>query len=169
MVLKTLVAVFVRIAGIAIVLYAIQSGGAYLAAWMIGSQRVNSWVLIVPPLLMLIAGSLLIFSPEAVTDRLLPYRSAEKSERPVTFDDLAAAASLLVGLYFLIDGLLDAAYWFSLYRMSVNMSVTFPWNPQTVSTMLHGGLKVIAGLWLVFGARGLIGLVKRARSAGTSD
>jgi len=162
--LNTLVVVCTRIAGLFMLLYAIQSaGGAILVIATGNTFNPYALLVLVPAALITLASVLLIVWPRTVAGTLLPNDTPAETPMPITYADLVNAACLLLGLYFLVSGVLDAIYWISWYQMSLERSLV--WSPRVVASLIRTLAELIAGLWLIFGAKGIGELVRRARSA----
>lgn len=118
---------------------------------------------IVPVLLLLIAAALWFF-PLTVASKLIPRSSlAQSTSLPV--EEPQRTGFLLLGLWVLAGAIPSLIrYSFLLYHTfrpgaMVELGLNLP------AAMLYTCAELIIGIWLLFGARGLLGLLRLARRA----
>jgi hypothetical protein len=106
--------------------------------------------------------------PLAVAQKLIPQSTLDQASR-LPVEQLQTAAFCLLGLWLLTEALPHAAYVATIVyhssRSKASMSHT-PWEYATISQVLA---ELIIGLWLLFGAKGLLGILRWARNAGTTQ
>jgi hypothetical protein len=106
--------------------------------------------------------------PLAVAQKLIPQPTLDQQSR-LPGEQLQTAAFCLLGLWLLTEALPHAAYVATIVyhssRPRASVSLT-PWEYATISQVLA---ELIIGLWLLFGAKGLLGILRWARHAGTTE
>jgi len=108
------------------------------------------------------------FFPLAVATKLIPDVGNASVQAPMGAEELEVVAYSVVGLWVLTAALPDALYWAVLYyraKADPAMSPNLP--PASIAAMLLTGGKLVLGIWLMLGSRGLVGLIRRIRYAGT--
>jgi hypothetical protein len=120
---------------------------------------------ITPALLVLVAVALWFF-PLTVASKLIP-RSALAQSTSLPIEDLQQCGFLLLGLWVLSNAIPSfVRYVFFLYYF-LGPHATLDLGTNIPGGMLFSSVQLIIGIWLLFGARGLLGLLRWARRAGT--
>ena len=119
--------------------------------------------------LVLIALTVVLWKfPLAVARKLLPVATLDQPT-PLPVEQLEHAGFCLLGLWILaetVPSLVHAAVMFS-YSRGLNPSVEL--NASYYAHLAYSGAGLAIGVWLLFGARGLLGVLRWARTAGTAD
>jgi hypothetical protein len=122
-------------------------------------------VAIVLSLMFLIAVLLWVF-PLTVASKLIP-RSSLAQSTSLPIEELQRCGFLLLGLWVLSSAIPSfIRYGFLLYH-SLRPGAMVELGLNLPAAMLQTGTELIIGIWLLFGARGLLGLLRWARRAGT--
>lgn len=102
-------------------------------------------------------------SPLSVAKRLIP-DPASQSQSHLSAEEIQRIGFCLLGLWMLADAIPSASSWamFTYYASKPNPTVTF--TPQIYASLVHVAVEFVLGVWLVFGAKGLLGFVRWARS-----
>jgi hypothetical protein len=130
-----------------------SSGSTYVVTVAVGAL-----------LLVLAAG--LWFFPLAVANTLIP-SSSKTDYVQLSLDQAQSVGFTLLGLWVLASAVPDSFYWlFMIYQASVPETL-FELRTSNYASMVSTAVRLILGIWLLFGARGLLGLLRWARSAGT--
>lgn len=123
-------------------------------------------VTVVVGVLLLVLAAGLWFFPLTVAKNLIP-SSSKTDYVQVPLDQAQSVGFTLLGLWVLASAVPDAFYWlFLIYRASIPETL-FGLRTSDYANVVSTAVEVILGVWLLFGARGLLGLLRRARSAGT--
>ena len=168
--LNTLTALAIRVTGIILGLYALRTAGAYFYG---ASTNENAaayfWLIMAPMLLLLAASVLMIALPHAIARKLIPKTllggRAGEDTQPVTLAGVEALAVSIVGLYFLIQSVLDATYIGTLWYATKQFAMPWAWSPTLVATVITALVEFIAAMWLLLGGKGVISLMRWARTA----
>ncbi len=164
MTIRILTALAVRITGIVMGLYALRNGSLYIGSMVGGSQI--QWLMILAFLLMLAASLLMIVFPLTLAGKLLPVGSESKKTDGLSSDKIEYLASSLMGLYFLVQAIIDGFYLLGIFLGTRNLGITWIWTQDNAGIFMAMIAELIAALWLLFGARGLWGVVRWARDLG---
>ena len=87
-----------------------------------------------------------------------------ESKDPPAIGQLEALGSALLGLYFLVQVVLDATWMISYYFSSLQWNTPWQWTPQNITSLAVIIVQFIAAMWLLSGAKALFRLVRWARS-----
>ncbi len=168
--LNTLTALAIRVTGIILGLYALRTAGAYVySATTNENAAAYFWLVMAPMLLLLAASALMVAAPHTVAGRLIPNwpmadRAGEDTQ-PVTLAGVEVLAVSLVGLYFLIQAILDATYIGTLWYATKQFAMPWAWSPTLVATVITALVEFIAAMWLLLGGKGIVALMRWARTA----
>lgn len=110
--------------------------------------------------------ALLWFFPLTVATKLLPRVQSEGS-LALPLDQVQAVGFCLLGLWILATGIPSASYWLLMSYHAVKPGSLLSFQPRDFASMTATGVQIILGIWLLFGAKGLRGLLRWARSAGS--
>lgn len=129
-----------------------STAGFFIMLWLLG---------------LAISGVLWVF-PLTVARKLLPVMSEPRSEPQVDASVAMSLGLVLIGLWVLAYGLVNAAYWLtlmvSIHRMG---GESYAWTPEQVAGITATVIELAVGVGLLFGAKGLKRLIYRFRY-GTS-
>ncbi len=161
---EQLVGLGVRLFAIWLVVYTVRS---LPTLWLFGTGQDGSGVFVfaIAYLLLLIVSAILLWLfPLTVANKLLPGKVLDV-RTALPLEELQCAAFCLLGLWLLTDAIPSLTYYFVLfYQFSKDYQILH--NPQTASGLMRSVVELIIGVWLLFGARGLLGLLRWARHAG---
>ncbi|MFZ5644442.1 MAG: hypothetical protein ACOY46_12710 [Bacillota bacterium] len=113
-------------------------------------------------------GYILWFRTDYLTQKMMVKDFAIEESR-LKSDDIQAIAFSAVGVIVLADAIPDIVQQiFYIWQMrSAQYMITEQWNNfYTVSRIAGLSLQIVIGLWLFFGSRGIVGLVRTLRRAG---
>ena len=117
-------------------------------------------------LLLLLLAVALWFFPLTVAKALIP-SSSKTDYVKVPLEQAQSVGFTLLGLWVLASAVPDSFYWlFILYQTSVP-ELKFELGTRHYASVVSTSIRLILGIWLLFGARGLLGVLRWARSAGT--
>lgn len=103
----------------------------------------------------------------AIARTLLPGGKPGKAPARLALGDIQAVAFSVMGLWVLASAVPDIFYWGSfLYQTNVSGWGYRELSPENTGNIVSTLVELAIGLWLLFGARGLAGLVKMARGTG---
>lgn len=163
MALHTLSALAVRITGIVIGLYAVKAGAIYAYAAKQSNDDPWLFVTLTPMVMMFSASVCMVVFPRIIAGNLVPVVGGETHEPP-SVTELERLGTALLGLYFLVQAVLDATYMITLWFAFKEYSSEWTWTPDYVSTIVVAAVEFAIAIWLLLGARGLFGLLRWARS-----
>jgi hypothetical protein len=159
------VGVGVRLFSIWLVVYVIRGGPAlWLMNWREGDTAGMSMVLAAMATLLLIALFLWLF-PLTVASRLIP-RSALEQRTSAPVEDLQRCGFLLLGLWVLALSVPGFFRYLFLYYLTARLGTTIQLAPEAHAGFAAVVVELMIGLWLLFGAKGLLALLRWARTAG---
>lgn len=162
--IQTLSALAIRITGIVIGLYAVKSGAIYVYAAKQSNDDPWLFVTLTPIVMMFSASACMIAFPRIIAGKLVPVADGTTKEPP-SITDLEVLGSALLGLYFLIQSVLDAVWMISLWFATKQFGYQWQWSGDYVSTIAVAVVEFAIAVWLMLGARGLFELLRRARVA----
>jgi hypothetical protein len=106
--------------------------------------------------------------PLVVAQRLIPQPTLDQPSR-LPVEQLQTAAFCLLGLWLLTEALPHAVYVAMIVYHSSKSNASVSLSPWEYATTVQVLAELIIGLWLLFGARGLLGILRWARHAGTTE
>ncbi len=164
MAIQTLAALAVRITGIFLGLSFLKSIGNFLASF--GKAIEDPWLFmsLTPTVMMFGAALCMIFFPRTIAAKFVPVVPNE-SKDPPAIGQLEALGSTLLGLYFLVEVVLDVTWMISYYFSSLQWNTPWAWTPQYITSLAVIIVQFIVAIWLLNGAKALFRLVRWARSA----
>jgi hypothetical protein len=125
----------------------------------------NLVIVVVAVLILALAAGLWLF-PLTVANKLIP-RSSRTDHIRVPIEQAESIGFSLIGLWVLASSVPDSFYWsFMAYQASRPNSI-LELRASEYSYMAATAVEVILGIWLLLGAKGLRGLLRWARTAGT--
>jgi hypothetical protein len=104
--------------------------------------------------------------PLAVARKLLPTATLDQAT-PLPAEQIERVGFCLLGLWLLADAVRGLAYSGVMLYYSRQPNVSLELRPDNYAAMAQTMVELVLAIWLLFGARGLVGLLRRARAAGT--
>ncbi|MFA7585630.1 MAG: hypothetical protein WCY11_05450 [Novosphingobium sp.] len=132
-----------------------------------GDPKTAVIVLIVGALLVVLIVFLWIF-PLTVARKLIP-RAALDEPTTLPIDQIQAVGFCLLGLWLIASAVPNVFFWMVMVYQSNRPESLLSLEPRNYASMTYTVTEFSIGAWLVFGARGLLGLMRWARTAGTSE
>lgn len=163
---KQLVALGVRLFCIWLAIHAMTSMSGY---WIIASQQDSAMaetIVLAGSALFLLIIVLLWLFPLTVAGKLLPRAALDRHVALAPHQHIESAGFCLLGLWLLtraVPGLIYDAVVMHLYHANPALAL----SPQRYATMYGHLVELALAIWLLFGARGLRGLLNWARSAAS--
>jgi len=164
-----LVALGVRIAGIMLLIYTLQNGVSFITTFISQDSYKNMVLAIMLMVAIFLTTSLLFIKfPLTIASKLLPKVGDDKLEWNISLVEVYMAAYFLLGLFLLVTTVPQLFYWLVYGYMYKNTEPpTYnEFGPDDIASMVLVTVKLILGVWLLLGARGLWGLVYKLRNAG---
>lgn len=117
----------------------------------------------------LLLGAWLALRPLGVARMLLPNTSSEVTTTIWSVDEFQAAMFSVLGMYFLVLTITDLYGWVHLWANISDIARKGMANQyQDVTHIGSMFLRLVAGIWLLLGAKGLRGIIIKIRSLGSS-
>lgn len=124
-------------------------------------------VIIVTIVLAAITVALWLF-PLAVARKLLPKATLDQPT-PLPIDQVQSAAFCLLGLWLLTEAIPKMVYAAVMVYQSTRPNAAVELQPHNYAGMAQMLIEFGIGLWLLCGAKGLLGIIRWARTAGTGE
>ena len=129
------------------------------------NSSTNVVIAAVTVLILAVAAGLWFF-PLTVANKLIP-RSSKTDHLHVPIDQAQGVGFSLLGLWVLTNSVPDSFYWVFMTYQASRPNSMLELRASDYSYVVTTAVEVILGIWLLFGARGLRGLLRWARTAGT--
>ena len=115
----------------------------------------------------ILAAILLWLFPLAVATKIIPNIKAKNATAPLDANGIEVVAFSVMGLWVLTSAIPDIFYWVTFaYRIkNANIGST-ELSPENIGYIVSTIVELVIGFWLLFGSRGLLGVIRRARYAG---
>jgi hypothetical protein len=106
--------------------------------------------------------------PLLVARKVFPLALSDDSA-PLTLDQAQRVGFCLLGLWLLTEAIPRAVYAAIMIYYSTRPNAAVELQPQNYAAMAQTFAELCLGLWLLFGASGLVGLLRWARTAGIPE
>lgn len=136
------------------------------ASGVAASNSATNLVIVVVAVLILALAAGLWFFPLTVANNLVP-RSSKTDHLHVPIDQAQSVGFSLLGLWVLTNSVPDSFYWIFMTYQASRPNSMLELRGSEYAYMVTTAIEIILGIWLLFGARGLRGLLRWARTAGT--
>lgn len=163
-------AVGIRLFAVWVVLYVLSNAPAMWRFNISEGITGANFAIVVGSLLLLLVAAAMWFFPLGIARLLVPRgpRGPEQSTSiPGSFAQVEALAFCLLGLWVLAEVVPEAFYWIFMSYHASRLEAQLDLGVRDWSMMAVTVVKVVIGIWLVLGAKGLRGLLHRARTSGT--
>lgn len=165
---EQIVGLAVRLFAIFLFVYGIRSVPSIVRLSDFYVFPIQAWLFIGIYILIFISFSILLwFFPITVARKLLPLEDKKVEEKPATASDVELVAYSILGLWVLSRAVPDMFYW--IVAISARppefhtFTISHKWYAAIVSTIIE----LVIGFWFLFGAKGLRGLIRKLRYAGS--
>ena len=119
-------------------------------------------------LVLALAAVGLWFFPLAVARKLLPTATLDQpTALPV--EQAQRAGFCLLGLWVLAESVPDLVFYAVVFVSPAREGVPMPFDTDAYPRVAHSVAEFIIGVWLVLGARGLLGILRWARTVGLAE
>ncbi len=108
------------------------------------------------------------FFPLAVARKLIPQATLDQPT-PLPIDQLQSAGFCLLGLWVLTEAVPRLVYITFIVYHSTRPNAMVALEPHNYAAIAQTLVALVIGLWLLFGARGLLGVIRWVRTAGTGE
>lgn len=163
---KQLVALAVRMFAIFIAVWVMRHG--FVVVPMLAgpdATRTDLLAVFLTVSVPLVVAVLLWVFPARVAGHLLPRTSTPARPEPWTAAELQAAAFSVLGMWILARAVADLGYWI-VYLLLLPGSGAYRssgLSPADLGGLVSTALELVIGVWLLLGARGLAGVIRRFR------
>jgi len=130
-----------------------------------GNSTTNLVIVMVAVLILALAAGLWFF-PLTVANKLIP-RSSKADHLHVPLDQAQSVGFSLLGLWVLTNSVPDSFYWAFMMFQASRPNSMLELRANEYAYMVTTAVEVVLGIWLLFGARGLRGLLRWTRTAAT--
>ena len=166
---EEIVGLAVRIFALYVVISTLGNLGRLIEFSKMGSTQDLSLTFLVPAISvpLLVALSLWLL-PLTVARKLLPTAAATpENEAQATPAEYQVAAFSILGMWALAQYLPTVFFWLG-YAFYLNAHPEQSLSPNDYGRIFSTVGGIVIGFWLLFGARGLVGILRYARTAGSS-
>lgn len=160
-----IVGIGVRLFAVWLVVYVLRNAPAL---WLFGSREIGPAgiaTVITVSALMVVIAAVLWFFPLTVARKLIPESLLSRSA-DLPREDFQRMGFCLLGLWVLAEAIpLAVRYGYMLYHaLKPNSMIELGLNIP--GAFIHAMVQLAIGVWLLFGAKGLLGVLRKARHAG---
>lgn len=142
------------------------------ALWMFSHDAMHdssaaTGIIIYVAILIAILVALWLF-PLTITRNLLPHSAQEQAATLAPIEQMQRVGFCLLGLWLLTQAIPGLAFEAVLFHEYAAPGTTLELRPQDYATLAQRLAELALAIWLLFGARGLLGAIRKARIAGSS-
>lgn len=165
---EQIVGIAVRLFAIFLVLYTLRYASSLLPYAALPPPNNISFAFISTlALFPILAAVLLWFFPLSVATTLIPGIKTKKQPAPLDAGGIEVVAFSVMGLWALTTAIPDILYWIAFTYRVKSVGIGSPeLSPENIGNIVATIAELVIGFWLLFGSRGLLGVVRRARQAG---
>jgi len=168
---EQIVGLAVRLFAIFLVVYTLRYATSLVSfATLDPPDYVSSAFILLFGLSPLLIAILLWRSPLTVASKLIPQTDAGTKPKALGEVEAQVIAFSILGLWLLVSAIPDIFYWVTyVYRIkSIGFGgVRTELTPQYIAGIASTIAELVLGAWLLFGSRGLVGLIRKFRYAGS--
>lgn len=165
---EQLVGLGVRLFAVFIVVYTLRYATSLIGFAMMDPPDyiAASFILLIGFSPVLIAILLWRF-PLTVASKLIPKIKTSEKPRPLGEMELQVVAFSILGLWVLASAIPHIFYWITyVYRIKNVGFGNIELTPQNIGGIVSTVVELVLGVWLLLGAKGLVGIIRRLRHAG---
>jgi hypothetical protein len=157
------VAVAVRLFAIGLTVYVVTGAVGTAPVYFTRKFEPSVFLLVVGGTFLTLVAALLLWRfPLWIASKLLPYdHSRSGGSSSVTGGELQTVAFTVLGIYFMFKAVVAAVYW--VFWFSSVRSMGFDPAADQWASVLKTLAELVLACFLVFGARGLTGLIRKVR------
>lgn len=167
---EQVVGLALRLFAIFLLMQALRQAAAlipYLADSATG--RVGLGVVLVSTLVPVAIAAFLWLLPLTIATKLIPGVNAKEPRSTLTATEIASVAFPILGLWVLTSAIPDMFYWATFAYIVKSSNVGRPeLSPENIGNIVATGVELLIGFWLLLSSKGVVGLLKRLRYAGSS-
>lgn len=169
--LKDLATVLVRLYGLLLLFYCLQTGQQVFVLKTISVPsepilRVNLISSAASSILYAVVGVCLLVFAKTIAGWVTP-KTSDRFNIIVSTADLAIASFSLAGIYFFVDAISWLVHDGVAWRLTPKpFGSTVPLDAQMTASLAMSAIKVPAGLFLLFGSRGVLRAIRWAQGEG---
>lgn len=163
------VAVAVRLFAVFLVLLAVRTTGSIIQTVSVDSSWGTApFILSFTTLPTLVVAALLWYFPLSVSRKLLPVTREPLPALSSEARTLEEVGITLIGIWLVAVALSDLFYWIIFFVAVGQISQpAFELSADQKTSAIVTALELGIGLWLVLGVKGVVGAIRRLRSAGS--
>lgn len=166
---EQIVGIAVRLFAVFLALYTLRYASSMLPyAAAPPPNSISFWFIGTLALFPILAAVLLWFFPLTVATRLIPDIKAKETSTSLGAGDVEVVAFSVMGLWVLTTAIPDIFYWVTFVYRVESAGVGSPeLSPENIGNIVATVVEFVIGFWLLFGSKGLLGIIRSARQAGT--
>lgn len=165
-----------QVVGLAVRLFALFLGiyvlryGSGLIPYLADSStfKISFTFLILVVLFPVLAAILLWMFPLTIAAKLIPNIKTQEPPKSLDSTEIEVIAFSILGLWVLASALSDAFHWVTyIYIIKNSVAPRVELSPENIGNIVATVVELAIGFWLLFGAKGVIGVIRRMRHAGS--
>jgi hypothetical protein len=116
----------------------------------------------------ILAAILLWFFPLTVAGKLIPDTKPEELPIALSGTEIETVAFSILGLWILATAIPDIFHWATFgYLVKASGVGRAQLTPENIGNIVGTVVELVIGFWLLFGSKGIAGLIRRYRYAGS--
>lgn len=132
------------------------------------TARVSLSLVVVSTLVPVAIAVFLWLLPLTIATKLIPGVNAKEPRSTLTATEIASVAFPVLGLWVLTSAVPDTFYWAMFIYIVKSSDVGRPeLSPENIGNIVATVVELLIGFWLLLGSKGVFGLLKRLRYAGS--
>lgn len=116
---------------------------------------------------LILTAMLLWRFPLIVAAKIIPDVRMKNPATPLDAGSIGVVAFSVMGLWVLATAVPDIVYWFIFIYRTKSVDIGDPTlSPANIAGLVSTIVELVIGFWLLFGSKGILGLIRLARYAG---
>jgi len=165
---EQIVALAVKLFAVFLLIYGLGSIGSIIPISYLDTIPASAWMTVAVLAIFFMGIVLLLwFFPLLVTRKLMPSDEIKQGESIASIKDIDVIAFSVLGLWVLTSAVPDMVYWILMWMTILSKTTGDAMLTEQVISTIVTVLELIMGVWLLMGARGLRGVIRKMRVAGS--
>jgi hypothetical protein len=166
---EQIVGLAIRLFAVFLFIYILRYAGSLLPYLDDSSSyKISGIFIILTALFPILGAALLWFFPITIAKKLIPDIKYKEPTKTIKSGEIELVALSILGIWVLTSAIPDVVRWATFVYIVKNSemgSTKIP--PDNIAYIIATIVELVIGFWLLFGSKGIIGVIRRMRYAGS--
>ena len=166
---EQIVGVAVRLFAVFLVIYVLRNASEIMPYLADSSPyKISVTFLFLIVLFPILAAVLLWLFPLTIAAKIIPDIKAKKPPKTLEGGEIELVAFSILGLWVLTGAIPDIFHWGTfVYMVKNSEAARVELSPDNIGNIVATVVELVIGFWLLFSSKGIIGILRRLRNAGS--